>query len=99
MQVFVEEGLQQIDIGDDLFVKIPKSISFDDLTGISMGDDLTEMGKAKSLLVSVIKEWNFKLADGTQAPINAETIGKLTMPVISKIMTVIRPLVSIEKKD
>jgi hypothetical protein len=100
MDIFVKEGLQQIDIGEDYFVKVPISISFDDIAAMGVNaQDVSDAGKSKLLLQAVIKEWNFKLEDGTDAPISAEVIGKLTMPVVSKILAVVKPMITIEKKS
>lgn len=101
MYRFVDDNeLQTVDMGDGDWIKIPTRLSYGFVS--QFGDMKTgenDMGKIMGFLVKLVKEWNFQLSDGTVAPITQETLSKLEIGTINKMVESITPLMTVEKKD
>ena len=83
--------LQQIDLGDGDWVKIPKQLSFGAVTS---SQDPTNPGSASvNLLMKAIKEWNLKDETGNTAPINKANVANLDVSTGEKISKVIQGMI------
>lgn len=99
MQRFVDDSLKQIDLGDGDFVKVPTALSFETVSRFQISDGDGDGKKVTALLLAIIKEWNLKLADGSDAEINEANLCKLDINTVNTIMQAVTPMFTVEKKD
>ncbi len=82
-----KDELQQIDLGQGDWVKIPARFSYAMSESFQFEDD--PRAKINSILQVVIKDWNLVDADGTKAPITIEKIKQLSAEDFETIFQVI----------
>ncbi len=87
-------------MGDGDWIKIPSRLSYGFVSQFGdMKKDQADTAKVIGLLVKVVKEWNFKLADGSLAEISEDNFRKLEITTIQTMVAAITPLMTVEKKD
>lgn len=92
--------MQQIDMGDGDWIRIPARLSygfvsqFGDMKGAGEGAE-----KVIGFLAKLVREWNFALKDGTPAPVTEDNIRRLDIATINAMVAAITPLMTVEKKD
>lgn len=95
MSKFVSNELKTIEFDDGEWVKIPKEISVEDSEKIA---DATKQVDGISVALCFIREWNFKMPDGTVPPVTVENIKKLDVMVFNRITEELWSLISPLKK-
>lgn len=93
-----ENSVQQLDLGDGDWVKIPSMLSFGFITEFSDAEG-RDADKIAGMIVQIIKEWSAKGADGNMLPITKENVLKMDAQSTMKIMQAITPMTNIEKKS
>lgn len=73
------------------WVKIPVSLSYEQVTRMTAGK--TEEEASKDMLLFCIKEWNMKDEDGNVPEVTPENINRLDIRVVKMISDEILPLV------
>lgn len=98
MSKFITNELETVDCGDGEWVKIPKGISVED------GEKITEamheggVGKPIKIFLTLVREWNFKDADGNIPPITEENVRKLNMETLRVILNALNKTIEPLKK-
>lgn len=90
MSRFASTRLQEIDLGDWEWVKIPSALSYADVLEFTSVKD--ELQLSKIMLVKCIKEWNIKNEDGLVPELNETNILTLDLPTIQLISTALTKL-------
>ena len=75
MSKFASTKLQEIDLGDGEWVKIPMALSYAQVMALTSHTSELEMSKA--MLLECIKEWNIKDEDGNIPELNETNIMSL----------------------
>lgn len=95
MSKFISNELETFDFEDGEWIKISKEFSLED------SEKMAKMGKEDNtwgLLTVIIKEWNFKDANGDIVPLNIENIKRLKIEVFKKISEIISKKLTLDKK-
>ncbi len=86
MSKFVSDSdYSEIDIGDGDWVRVPKRLSFGFVEKYG-GVGGTDMEKTAQFVSQVIKSWNLKEEDGTDAPVTIENVRRLDMETCKLIV-------------
>lgn len=87
MSRFISKKLITIDLWEWEWVKIPKDLSYEEVTNITKDKD--EITMWKSMLINCIKEWNLKDEEGEVPKINEKSIMSLNIKTITELTTAI----------
>lgn len=97
MSRFASKKLQEIDLWEWEFVKIPVALSYEQVMRFTRGWD--EVETSKEMLKECIKEWNLKDEDGNIPEINEKTILSLDIQTITTLSQEITKLLMNSNQD